>query len=239
MTINKQDAQWSTVHCTPMAPGYISLAYRIDLSCTCYLAKYGRGSISLQSPVNLWYECGFEFVMPKTYLFLFDIVTIATNGNLFSSGAPPVLQRFCLLSVNGDCSASSKVNLPNDDPYRCESATIIMSSFGQIEQGAHSIRKSLIYSTRKVFLERAVTINSTRSLPRVFEKVSTAKVPFKLFLGSYTHTHTHIYSIYINGHQSRSHIPRSRCTCGVNNSCLTYLVHIGLFSLHSGHCMWL
>ena len=55
------------------------------------LAKYGRGSISLQSPV--------------TY---------------------------------GDCSASFKDNLINDDSYlRCDSATIIMSSFGQIEQGAH------------------------------------------------------------------------------------------------------
>ena len=31
-----------------------------------------------------------------------------------------------------------------------------MSSFGQIEQGAHNIRKSLIYSMRKAFLERAV-----------------------------------------------------------------------------------
>ena len=33
---------------------------------------------------------------------------------------------------------------------------VIVSSFGQIEQGVHYIRKSLIYSTRKAFLEKAV-----------------------------------------------------------------------------------
>ena len=33
--------------------------------------------------------------------------------------------------------ASSKVNLLNDDTYRLDSATVIMSSFGQIEQGVH------------------------------------------------------------------------------------------------------
>ena len=42
-----------------------------------------------------------------------------------------------MLVANGDCSASSKVNLLNDNPYQCDSATIVMSSFGQIEQGAH------------------------------------------------------------------------------------------------------
>ena len=54
---------------------------------------------SLQYPINLWYECktGFEFVMPKTYLFLFDIVAIGfqtfSQVELLNS-----LQRFCLLS---------------------------------------------------------------------------------------------------------------------------------------------
>ena len=34
--------------------------------------------------------------------------------------------------------------------------TVTVSSFGQIEQGVHYIGKSLIYSMRKAFLERAV-----------------------------------------------------------------------------------
>ena len=52
--------------------------------------------------------------------------------------------------------ASSKVNLLNDDTYRRVCATAIVSSFGQIEQGVHYVGKSLIYSTRKAFQERAV-----------------------------------------------------------------------------------
>ena len=57
--------------------------------------------------------------------------------------------------VNGNGSGltsktSSKVNLLNDDIYQCA------TSFRQIEQGVHYIRKSLIYSMRKAFLERAV-----------------------------------------------------------------------------------
>ena len=67
-------------------------------------------------------------------------------ANLFLSGA---LQFFpssavILLVVwcgNSDCSDSSKVNLLNDDTYRYDSVTIIMPSFGQLEQGAHQIRK--------------------------------------------------------------------------------------------------
>ena len=99
--------------------------------------------------------------MQKMYLFLFDILAIATNGKPLlkrSSSILPVLQRFCLLS---GLPMATVVPVPrsiylNDDPYRCDSATIMMSSFGQTEQGAHEIRKSLIYSTRKAFLERAV-----------------------------------------------------------------------------------
>ena len=48
------------------------------------------------------------------------------------------------------------VNLLNDDTYQCVCATVIVSSFGQIEQGAYYIGKSLIYSMRKAFLERPV-----------------------------------------------------------------------------------
>ena len=84
--------------------------------------------------------------MPKNLpLFLFDIVMIATNGKLLlkqSSSLSLVLQQFCLLSGVPVATvvllpASSKVNLLNDNTYRCDSAAIIMSSFGQIEQGAH------------------------------------------------------------------------------------------------------
>ena len=79
-------------------------------------------------------------------------------ANLFSSGAPRFFPSSAAIllavrSANGDLTASSKVNLLNDDTYQCDSATIIMSSFGEIEQDA---RESLIYSTRKVFLEHAV-----------------------------------------------------------------------------------
>ena len=52
-----------------------------------------------------------------------------------------------------------------------DSVTVIMSSFGQIEQGAHYIRKSLIYSTRKTFLERAVV-----ELVYNFDEKSTTSV---------------------------------------------------------------
>ena len=83
--------------------------------------------------------------MAKTYLFLFDIVAIATNCKPFSSGAPQFFLSSAAImlvvwSANGDCSAlqaSSKVNLLNDDTYQCNSVTIIMPSFKQIEQGAH------------------------------------------------------------------------------------------------------
>ena len=73
--------------------------------------------------------------MPKTYL-LFDIVAITTNGKPLLNSSP-VLQRFCLLSGLSTATVVPEVNLLNDDPYRCDSAAIIMSSFGQIEQGAH------------------------------------------------------------------------------------------------------
>ena len=80
--------------------------------------------------------------MPKTYLFLFDIVAIQLMKKLFSNRAPQFLPSSAAIvlvawSANGDCSASSKVNLLNDATYRCDSVIIIMSSFGQIEQGVH------------------------------------------------------------------------------------------------------
>ena len=49
--------------------------------------------------------------------------------------------------------------------------TINVSSFGQIEQGAHYIRKSSIYSTIKVFPEHAVV-----ELVYKFDDKSTASV---------------------------------------------------------------
>ena len=62
-------------------------------------------------------------------------------ANIFSSGAPQFFPSSAVILLvvwfaNGDCGASSKVNLLNDDTYRCDYVTIIMSSFGQIEQGA-------------------------------------------------------------------------------------------------------
>ena len=95
-------------------------------------------------------------------------------ANPFSSGALQFFPSFAVILLvvwcgNSDCSDSSKVYLLNDDTYQCDYVTIIMSSFGQLEQGAHQIKKFLIYSMRKVFLERAVVklaLNSMRSLKR-------------------------------------------------------------------------
>ena len=61
-------------------------------------------------------------------------------ASLFSSGALQFFPSSAVVllvvwSANGDGSGSSKVNLPSNNPYGCDSATIIMSSFGQIEQG--------------------------------------------------------------------------------------------------------
>ena len=75
--------------------------------------------------------------------------------NLLSSGTPHIhiLPQFC---NNCACrlewqwysaltsKASSKVHLVSDDTYRWNWATVIVSSFGQIEQDAHYIRQSLI-----------------------------------------------------------------------------------------------
>ena len=115
------------------------------------LAKYGRGSIlfHLQYPIKLkWYECkrSFDFLTHSDIpLFLFDSVAIATNGKpglliftFFPSSATILL---IVWSANGDGStstkASFKVKLLNDDTYQLDSVTIIVSSFRQIEQGAH------------------------------------------------------------------------------------------------------
>ena len=68
------------------------------------MAKYGRGSISLQSSNLSIYngmsvKRGFEFVMRKDLpLLLFDIVAIASKGKPLpkqSSSHFPVLQQFC------------------------------------------------------------------------------------------------------------------------------------------------
>ena len=52
--------------------------------------------------------------------------------------------------------ANSKVNLLSDDTLMELSNCELVSSFRQIEQGAHYIRKFLIYSTSKAFLEKVV-----------------------------------------------------------------------------------
>ena len=79
-------------------------------------------------------------------------------ANLFSSGAlqffpSSTVILFVVWCANGDCSDSSKVNLLNDNTYRCDSVTIIMSSFGNKEildlfneesvSGARSCKASL------------------------------------------------------------------------------------------------
>ena len=117
------------------------------------LEKYGRGSISLQSPVT--YQNGTnarEVTHIDLPLFLFDIVALATNSISLlkrSSSHIQVLQQFCLLSGLPMVPVVllplrfyflrhvPKVNLLNDDTYRLDSGTVIMSSFRQIEQGAH------------------------------------------------------------------------------------------------------
>ena len=49
-----------------------------------------------------------------------------------------------------------KVSLLIDGTYKWNCVPLIVSSFGQIEQSAHYIRKYFIYSTRKAFLESTV-----------------------------------------------------------------------------------
>ena len=65
---------------------------------------------------------------------------------------------FVVWSANGYGSAlTSKTdsNLLNNDTYRCVCVGNCHPT-GQIEQGAHYIRKILIYLTKKAFLEKAV-----------------------------------------------------------------------------------
>ena len=68
--------------------------------------------------------------------------------------------------------------------------------------------KSLIYSTRKAFLERAVVVNLTRSLSQV--KVSRPLKCHSNFGGGGGHIH-------INGHHATpiTYPPVRACTCGV------------------------
>ena len=73
-------------------------------------AKYGRGSISLQSPViyQFEYECktSFEFVMRKKLTILFDIVGIATNGKplLKQSSSFTAVILLVVRCANDDCN---------------------------------------------------------------------------------------------------------------------------------------
>ena len=130
-----------------MEPSYISLAYLIDFRMIKLYrlpGKVWKRSNFTSISINLWYVCKtcFEFVIPKTYLLFFDIVAIATNSKSLLKQSSTILPSSAVIllvvwSANDDCSASSKVNLLNDNTYRCDSATIIISSFRQIEQGAH------------------------------------------------------------------------------------------------------
>ena len=78
----------------------------------------------------------------------------------------------------------------------------------------HCIRKSLIYSTRKEFLKKAVlerwSINSMRSpTANVLKGESITKVRFNFFFGPQTYipSYIYVYIQYIYGHQPRSHNP--------------------------------
>ena len=66
--------------------------------------------------------------------------------------------------------ACSKVNLLNDDTYQLVCVTVIVSSFGQVEQGVHYIRKSLNYSTRRAFLEYTVVELICKIRPEVYRE---------------------------------------------------------------------
>ena len=71
----------------------------------------------------------------------------------------------------------------------CEN--VIVSSFGQIEQGVHYIRKSLIYSMRKAFLKCAVVELvykfDEKSYRECLKGELIAKVRFKIFFGPQTY----------------------------------------------------
>ena len=69
--------------------------------------------------------------MQRLTLFLSDIVAIATNGEL--PACCPVYERRCDGSA---LTSKGSSNLLNDDTYRCV-WHVIVSSIGQIEQGAH------------------------------------------------------------------------------------------------------
>ena len=59
---------------------------------------------------------------------------------------------------------------------------------GQIEQGVHYIRKSLIYSTRTTFLEKAVVELVYKFDKKSYQKVSRSLKYDSIFLG---HKHVH------------------------------------------------
>ena len=86
-----------------------------------------------------------------------------------------------------------------------------MSSFGEIEQGVHYIRKSLIYSMSKAFLEYAVVELVYKFDEKCYcEKVSQSlKYDSIFFFGpqtyKHTHTHTHIWT------PTQITFPHSRC----------------------------
>ena len=93
------------------------------------------------------------------------------NWSSSHSHSSVVLQQFYLLSGLPMGITSKPVPrsfLLNDDTYRGDCATIIVSYFEEKEQG---VRKSFIYSMRKAFLEHAVV-----KLVYKFDKKSTSSV---------------------------------------------------------------
>ena len=81
--------------------------------------------------------------LTQTISLITKHITPHTNGEPLlkrSSSFPyssPVLQQFCLSGL--PTATVVKVNLLNDDIYQWNCATVIVSSFGQIEQGVDYI----------------------------------------------------------------------------------------------------
>ena len=102
-------------------------------------------------------------VMPKTYLFLFDIVAIATSSQPHIHCLPQFCSDSACYLVCKRRHDSRTVLLllrlvpivPNDDTSNLF-VRVMCHQSGQIEHGVHYIRKCLIYLTRKAFLEKAV-----------------------------------------------------------------------------------
>ena len=147
-------------------------------------------------------------------------------ANLFSSGAPQFFPSSAAILLvvwfaNDDCSASSKVDLLNDDlpMWFCDHNYVILRT----NRARCALNKEILdlhneesVSEVRSFVELVYKSNEKSTTASVRKGKSTAKVPFKLFWGViHTHTHTHTY---LNGHQPWSHNSCSRIRVQGNKS---------------------